>query len=116
THEHEPLVLIPRRERRQINGFLRFMQPGAAPEVILHPFEAKKAEIEDGDPVTIRTVSGQMRGLARLDVGMRLGAVSVPHAWRNHSVNDLLSCDNDIDGLTGMPLLSGVAVTISKAG
>jgi len=114
AHEHEPLVLIPRRERRQINGFLRFLQQGDAPEVIMHPLEAKKADVEDGDSVVVRTASGEMQGLARVDVGMRLGALSVPHAWRDHSVNNLLSCEENVDGLTGMPLLSGVSVTVSK--
>ena len=111
-----PLVLIPRRERRQMNGFLRFLQQTTAPEVIMNPAEAKKISIEDGDSVLVRSETGEMRALARLDAGMSLGALSIPHAWRDHSVNNLLSCENDIDGLTGMPLLSGVAVTVSKAG
>ncbi|GAA1844400.1 molybdopterin-dependent oxidoreductase [Pseudonocardia ailaonensis] len=115
THAPGPLVLIPRRERRQLNGFLRFLQETPMPEVIMHPADADRASVGDGDVVTIGTDIGEMQGLARIDADMSIGVLSIPHGWRApSSVNDLLSGEHDIDSLTGMPTLSGVAVTLRR--
>jgi anaerobic selenocysteine-containing dehydrogenase len=98
-----------------MNGYLRFLQESPAPEAIIHPVDAKKLSLEGGDAVRICTDHGEMQAVVQLDKDMSLGAISVPHGWPGpSSVNNLLSCDLNVDPLTGMPLLSGVPVTIAK--
>jgi anaerobic selenocysteine-containing dehydrogenase len=114
-HDEAPLVLTPRRERKQMNAYLRFLQQrDDAPDCLVHPVDAARAVVGDGDRVLIGTESGAMEAIARVDATMRPGVVSVPHAWRTQSVNNLLSCRHDVDPLTGMPLMSGVPVTITR--
>jgi predicted molibdopterin-dependent oxidoreductase YjgC len=80
----------------------------------MHPFDAGLRSIDDGDAVSLRTEGGEMPATARLDSDLRIGAVSVPHGWRAPSVNNLLSGEHNVDRLTGMPLMSGVPVTVFK--
>ncbi|MBV9950922.1 MAG: molybdopterin-dependent oxidoreductase [Acidimicrobiia bacterium] len=108
-----PLVLIPRRQARKLNAALDFL--GEAPEVILHPDDARDAGVVDGQPVVIRTGRGELTGIARVDAAIRRGAVSVPHGHHDANVN-LLTDKDVIDPVTGMVRYSGVPVTVEPAG
>jgi anaerobic selenocysteine-containing dehydrogenase len=111
----QSLLLIPRRERRQMNGYLRFLQLGTRPEVIISATDAEAASIGDGDRVTVRSDHGEMDAVAKVDSTMLVGAVSVPHGWVAPSVNSLMSGDDHVDEHTGMPLMSGLPVTVTNA-
>jgi anaerobic selenocysteine-containing dehydrogenase len=98
-----------------MNGYLRFLQLGIRPEVIMSATDAEGASIGDGDRVTVRSDHGEMDAVAKVDSTMMAGAVSVPHGWTAPSVNSLISGDDHVDALTGMPLMSGLPVTVTHA-
>jgi anaerobic selenocysteine-containing dehydrogenase len=104
------LVLVPRRQRRHLNAQLRYL--GDRPEILVHPEDARDNGIEDGGDVRVRSVHGEIRGPVRIDESVGRGHVSVPHGWGDTNVNVLTSKD-DVDPITGMPLYSGLEVTLS---
>jgi anaerobic selenocysteine-containing dehydrogenase len=107
-----PLCLVPRRQKRHLNSQLTFL--GDAAEVILHPDDAASAGVADGEPVIVRSASGELVGTARVDPGMRRGAVSVPHGHEHANVN-VLTSHQQADPLTGMARYSGVPVSVHPA-
>jgi anaerobic selenocysteine-containing dehydrogenase len=106
------LCLVPRRQRRHVNSQLLFL--GDSAEILLHPDDAASAGVTDGDPVIVRSASGELVGTARVDEGMRRGAVSVPHGHADANVN-LLTSHRDADPLTGMARYSGIPVSLHPA-
>lgn len=107
-----PLVLVPRRQRRKLNGQLDFL--GEAPEVLIHPEDGAAAGVADGQKVTVRSANGELTGIAKVDDSIRRGAVSIPHGHRAANVNRLTNKD-DIDVVTGMVRYSGVPVSLHPA-
>jgi anaerobic selenocysteine-containing dehydrogenase len=79
-----PLVLIPRRQARKLNGGLDFL--GESAEVLL-PEDARDAGVVDGQPALVRTTRGSSRALRRWMPASRRGVVSVPHGHHGASVN-----------------------------
>jgi anaerobic selenocysteine-containing dehydrogenase len=65
-------------EGRQI-PHLRRVHPN--PEVKLHPSDAKRAEIEDGDWVIIENLRGSCRQKAKVTIRIKEGVVSADHGW-----------------------------------
>lgn len=106
-----PLVLIPRRLPKRFNG--RPLGPGDAPELLLHPDDARGAGITDGDLVEVTSATGSLEVSARLTDSLRPGAVSIVHGSAAVNVNRLIS-SRDLDPLTGMPRMSGTAVTLRR--
>ena len=106
-----PLVLIPRRLPKRSNG--RPLGPPDAPELLLHPDDALAAGIADGDAVEVTTATGSLVVAARCSDALRPGAVSIVHGSADHNVNRLIS-SRDLDPLTGMPRMSGTAVTLRR--
>jgi anaerobic selenocysteine-containing dehydrogenase len=110
--EPGPLVLVPRRQMRRLNSQLEFL--GAAAEIVIHPDDAAGAGLSDGQPLIVRSVHGEMSGVAKVDGSIRRGAVSVPHGHAGANVN-LLTSKDDIDPVTGMTRYSGVPVSLHPA-
>jgi anaerobic selenocysteine-containing dehydrogenase len=108
-----PLVLIPRRRARKLNGGLDFLGEPAA--VIVHPEDARAAGVLDGEPVEVSTDRGAVTGVAKVDPGIRRGVVSVPHGHHAFNVNALTDKD-ELDPVTGMVRYSGVPVTLRARG
>jgi anaerobic selenocysteine-containing dehydrogenase len=106
-----PLQLAPRRQTRRMNG-LEF-RAGDAPDAVMHPSDAAPGHIADGDWVELTTATGSLRLRAKVTDGIAKGTVSVPHGWGQTNVNVLVDSD-DLDPLTGMPVLSGTAVEIRR--
>ncbi len=67
-----------------------------------------------GQGVIVRSASGELAGTARVDPGMRRGAVSVPHGHEHANVN-VLTSHQQADPLTGMARYSGVPVSVHPA-
>jgi len=107
-----PLVLIPRRQSRKLNGALDFL--GETALVLLHPDDASDAGVLDGSPVVVRTGRGQLTGTAKIDPAIRRGVVSIPHGHHGSNVNRLTDKDK-IDPVTGMTRYSAVPVTVEPA-
>ena len=104
-----PLVLVPRRQARKLNGALDFL--GEIPEVLVHPDDARDAGVVDGQSVVVRSRRGELTGTAKVDPAIRRGAVSVPHGHQSANVNVLTDKDV-VDPVTGMVRYSGVPVTV----
>ncbi|WP_436789772.1 molybdopterin-containing oxidoreductase family protein [Yinghuangia sp. YIM S10712] len=104
-----PLVMVPRRQKRQLNSQFGFL--GEPPLILIHPDDAEAAGVLDAQPVVVRSATGQLTGVAKADPVIRRGAVSVPHGHQGANVNRLTDKD-DIDLVTGMAHYSGIPVTI----
>ena len=107
-----PLVMVPRRQRKKLNGQLDFL--GESPEILIHAQDAADAGVVTGQPVTVRSANGELTGIAKVDDSMRRGAVSIPHGHHVANVNRLTN-KNDIDVVTGMVRYSGIAVSLHPA-
>lgn len=79
--------------------------------MLLHPDDAAAAGLTDGAAVIVRSQSGELAAMARVDPGMRRGAVSVPHGYSDANVNRLTS-HLQADPLTGMARYSGLPVSV----
>ncbi len=55
-----------------------------------------------------------VRGIAKVDAGMRRGAVSIPHGHADANVNNLTSV-SQVDALTGMALYGAFPVDVVPA-
>lgn len=128
-----PLVVIGRREVRSNNSWMHNLPTLAkGPErctLLLHPQDAARHGVADGERVRITGAHGSVVAPVRLDDAMMPGVASLPHGW-GHGVpgtrlslaaeqpganlNDLLD-DAQRDPLSGNAVLSGVAVTLSPA-
>ena len=104
--------LIPRRQRRHVNAQFLFL--GDKPELLLHPEDASAEGFANGQPVIVRSARGEVRGVVKLDEGMRRGVVSFPHGHEQANVN-VLTDAQAADRLTGMAAYSGFAVTLHPA-
>jgi anaerobic selenocysteine-containing dehydrogenase len=111
-----PLVLIPGRQLRTLNSALRDTPaPGDrrdTSEIRLSPADAELLGLADGAEAVISSRAGKADGRVRLDPSLRPGTVHIPHGWDRPGVSHLISASADVDSLTGMPLQSGVAVTV----
>ncbi|MCJ2187691.1 molybdopterin-containing oxidoreductase family protein [Novosphingobium beihaiensis] len=104
-----PLSFIPRRQRRKLNTSLSFL--GSPADIILHPGDAAKAGIADGDMVRVSSTRGEIELTACVDDSIRPGVASIPHGHEIANVNYLTSCDA-VDPMTGMVLYSGIPIGI----
>jgi len=106
-----PLVLTPRRQVRNMNSTAY----GTADDVLveLHPADAAAAGVEDGARVEVASAHGAVVGRARVGARTGPGSVSLTHGRTELHASRLASAVVDVDELTGMPLMSGVAVTVT---
>lgn len=106
------LVMVPRRQRKKLNGQLDFL--GEPAVILINPDDGAAAGVQSGCPVTVRSANGEITGIAKVDDSMRRGAVSIPHGHHDTNVNRLTNKD-DIDVVTGMVRYSGIAVSLHPA-
>jgi anaerobic selenocysteine-containing dehydrogenase len=104
-----PLVLIPRRQPKRLNGTT--MRRGDRADLLVHPDDAALAGVADGDVVEVASAAGALRVVATVTDAIRPGAVSIAHGWADVNVNVLIDSET-VDPLTGMPVMSGTPVTI----
>ncbi|MHB8465259.1 MAG: molybdopterin-containing oxidoreductase family protein [Acidimicrobiales bacterium] len=109
------LVLTNRRDVRRLNSLdYAGVAVGHAAEAAarLHPAEAARRGIADGDGVRITSAHGQIDTVVRVDPGVRPGTVSVNHGRDGGPVAALTSATDEVDSLTGMPWASGLPVRL----
>jgi anaerobic selenocysteine-containing dehydrogenase len=104
--------MVPRRQRKKLNGQLDFL--GEPAEIIVHPVDGAAAGVVSGERITVRSANGEVTGIAKVDDSVRSGVVSIPHGHHDCNVNRLTSKD-DIDRVTGMVRYSGIAVSLHPA-
>ena len=105
------LVLVNRRELRQTNSMLR--DGARRPALLMHPDDAASLGLAPDQPVRISTPDGSTAATLDVTAAIRPGAVSLPHGWNAPAVNALTSSSTDVEPLTGMPRLSGLAVEVA---
>jgi anaerobic selenocysteine-containing dehydrogenase len=89
-----------------------------------HPADLEQLGISDGETVRITSQHGEVTAVARADVSMRRGVVSITHNFGSApgeeetirscgtSVQRLISVEVDYDPYTGMPKMSAIPVRI----
>jgi anaerobic selenocysteine-containing dehydrogenase len=86
----------------------------ASPEAILHPDDAAEMGITDGGRAVIRSAHGDVTMTVRIDGRTRRDTVSAPHGFTAANTARLISGD-DVDALTGMPVMTGIPVTVAPS-
>src|SRR5262245_6114218 len=127
------LKLISKRERGSLNSWLR-NAPGYAKEptnfLYLHPEDAKRAGLAEGDRAEIASAYGRVVAPVRISAALMPRTAALPHGWghgaarglrvaREHAgVNsNLLAGDGvaNTEALSGMSHLSGIEVEVRPA-
>jgi formate dehydrogenase len=129
------LRLFGRRSVRNINSWMHNIGDlvkgdAGSPALFMHPDDASARDIEDGQLVE---VAGKYRAVncrVKLTSDVVPGSVCYPHGWghggaanwstanqtRGVNINDIISSDvEDLDPMTGSPLMDGFPVTVSAA-
>jgi anaerobic selenocysteine-containing dehydrogenase len=107
----EELVLVPRRDGTW-NNSVRYGRTDDPAVVRVHPDDAARSGVAEGDEVELRSVHGTVRATAGLDDTLMPGVVSVGHGRPDRSPGRLTSLVLDVDPLTTMPMTSGVPVRL----
>jgi formate dehydrogenase len=99
--------------------------------VRIHPEDAESIKIEDGKNVRIETMNGAVVVRAKVDPKIRQGVVSIPPGWGRSLMHpekeeavtvvtvganaNLLTDDEDLDPLVGMPRYNAIPCRLSSA-
>ena len=124
------LLLIGRRHVRSNNSWLhnsqRLVKGKNRCTLMIHPNDAKKAKLKEGDTALIESRVGMLHIETQITEDMMQGVISIPHGW-GHSMPDIqlqvaskypgvnlntLSDDQFIDKLTGTAAFNGVPVSV----
>lgn len=126
----EPLVLVSRRHLRSNNTWLHnvpaLMKGKDRCTLLIHPDDAARCGVADGDVVTVKSAAGEIRVPVEVTDAIRPGVVSMPHGWGHDKpgtrmavangspgVNtNVLSPPTFIDEPSGNGALNGIPVTI----
>lgn len=110
TGARHPLYYHSR--NRNIGRFRR-RHPEAAAEI--HPADAARLGIRDGERIRMVSAVGQIRVRARVVApgDIPAGVLQVGHGWEDPNIN-LLTSDEDLDPVSGYPNMKQVPVRIEK--
>lgn len=128
----DEFVMIGRRHLRSNNSWMhnskRLVKGKPRCTVILHPDDASRLGVTAGEQLEVRSPVGRIRLPAELSTEMLPGVISVPHGWGHHrdgirqqvaaahagvSINDVIGTQLH-DPVTGMAILNGVPVTVTR--
>jgi len=127
------LLLVGRRDIRSNNSWMHNLPSlvsGASRSVLhVHPEDAARVGVEDGEEVIVASRVGRVRVVAKLTDEVMPGVVSLPHGWghdrsymrmdvaRSHAgVNaNLLTDCRLIDPSSGNGVLNGISVSLLPA-
>ncbi len=127
----EDFVLIGRRQLRSNNSWMhnvpKLMTGKPRCTLLLHPDDAARIGVADGQAVRISSRTGSVVAPAELDAGIMPGVVSLPHGFGHTrpgtgqtvaaahagvSINDITD-DARVDALSGVAAFSGVPVQLA---
>jgi len=126
------LKLIGKRERESINSWMRnaeSLNRATTNYLTMHPEDAERAQVSDGDTVSLRSRYGSIEVPVRVSDEVMPRTVALPHGWgharasgltvarRHAGVNpNLLAGDGieNVEALSGMSHLSGIPVEVRK--
>ncbi|MAR91156.1 MAG: dehydrogenase [Pseudomonadales bacterium] len=128
----DSFALIGRRHVRSNNSWMhnseRLVKGKNRCTALLHPEDARRLGIEDGENIVVSSRVGEVELPAQLSEDIMPGVVSIPHGWGHHrpgtradvasrhpgvSINDITD-DFSVDAITGVAAFSGQQVTVSK--
>jgi anaerobic selenocysteine-containing dehydrogenase len=132
--DQKSLLLISRRHLFDANSWLhnipRLLKGRDRCRLLIHPRDAMRFEMEDGDMVRVTSRTGEVEVSITISDEMMPGVLSLPHGWGHHrpgtrlpvaqksagvSFNDL-SDDGAVDPISGNAVLNGIPVTLAKIG
>ncbi len=133
TADH--LRLITRRERRTHNSWTHNAEvfvgeAGTTNRVFVHPDDAARAGLADGDRAVVRSATGKISLPVALDEDLMPGVIAVPHGWGHGRADGLavamaaagenanvLSPDGPdaCEPLSGMARLTAIPVELERA-
>jgi anaerobic selenocysteine-containing dehydrogenase len=118
AHAGGGMVLIGRRHLRSnnswMNGLPRLAGGPARCTAQLHPDDAARLGVADGDPVRVTSRAGSIDVPAEVTGDVMPGVVSIPHGWA-HANSNVLTDEHDVEPLTGTAILNGIPVTLAPA-
>ncbi|MER5718566.1 molybdopterin oxidoreductase family protein [Streptomyces sp. NPDC002132] len=125
------LLLVGRRHLRSNNSWMHNVPAltGGTNRCTLHlhPEDAERLGVRDGDPVRVKSAGGEVTAPAEVTDAVRTGVVSLPHGWGHDrpgtrlshastdpgvNVNQLLD-GSLLDPLSGNAVLNGVPVEVA---
>jgi anaerobic selenocysteine-containing dehydrogenase len=124
------MLLIGRRQLRSNNSWMhnsyRLVKGRARCTLMIHPEDAARLHIAEGQEVQVESAAGSVALPAELTTGIMPGVVSIPHGWGHRSTGMRLSVAekhpgvsaNDltdyrqVDKLSGNAVFSGVPVSL----
>ena len=127
----ETMLLIGRRDLRSNNSWMhnlpKLVSGPARCTALVHPEDAARLGLADGDPVRVSSRVGAIEVPAEVTDDVMPGVVSIPHGWghdadgvemgvaREHAgVNSNVLTDEDaLDPLSGTAILNGIPVELA---
>jgi anaerobic selenocysteine-containing dehydrogenase len=110
------MVLVGRRHLRSNNSWMNHLPLLASgPDrctAQLHPSDAERLGVADGEPVRVSARTGAIELTAELTADVMPGVVSIPHGWERANSN-VLSDERLVEPLTGTAVLNGLPVTVA---
>ena len=87
------------------------------PHLSIHPDDARKYSVHDGQKITLRSKIGAVEAYAKIVDRDYLppGVLEMPHGWEGLENPNHLTFDNVNDPLSGYPLLKSIPVAIEPA-
>ena len=129
----DQMLMIGRRHIRSNNSWMhnsqRLVKGKGRCNVMIHPDDAKRLAVADGEDVVVSTPSGTITLPAWLCDDIMPGVISVPHGWGHdregvllgvarrvagQSVNDIIG-SNRVEAVTAMAQLNGIPVKVEPA-
>ncbi|MET0373655.1 MAG: molybdopterin-dependent oxidoreductase [Rhizorhabdus sp.] len=126
--------IISRRRNGMMNGWLAETSGSATPDetaasVEIHPDDARRAGLVDGEMAAIRSDIGAVDAIVRISSAVRPGAIVLAQGWgaalydapdgievsRIGIERNKLVSDTDLDPLSAVPRLNGTFATVSPA-
>lgn len=94
----------------------RFLTAAPGPDMEIHPLDAERLGIENGDLVRVTSRIGSITIPAMIKEENEIlpGTVQITHGWKKANVN-MLTHDDIFDPIDGFPLMKAVQVRLEKA-
>ena len=131
-YEAGGLVLVGRRELRSNNSWLHntevLVRSRHRCTLHVHPADAKRANVEDGDDVAVTSRVGSLTATVEVTDSVMEGVVCLPYGWGHDMAGSRLSVASQhpgvntnlltdaapIDPLSGNAVLNGIPVELSR--
>ena len=126
--------LIGQRQHHTHNSWFHnvqtFMEKERTNTATIHPADAARLAVGDGDEIVVQSATGSIRLPARLSDEVMPGVIAIPHGWGHRepsgltvarafpgvNVNALTpSGPGALESLSGMARLSGIRISVEKS-